>query len=133
MPLLDIPFLKFGKNDIARPWLPITIVNPRSRKQVDMYGLIDTGADECALPATYATLLGFDLQQGIPKSINTGNGVTFAYAHTVQIKIKGFNSRKTAIDFLPNLQVPLLGMRNFLSDFILTIDYPRAQFSLKKK
>ena len=133
MTLIDIPFLKFGRNDIARPWLPVTIANPHSGKQADIYGLIDTGADECALPATYAPLLGFDLQQGISKSINTGNGVTFAYAHTVQMKIKGLKTQKTLIDFLPNLQVPLLGMKNFLVNFILTIDYPRSRFSLQKQ
>lgn len=133
MALKDIPFLKFGEADIARPWLPITIINPRSGKQVDMYGLIDTGADECALPATYAPFLGFDLQQGLPKHINTGNGITCAYAHTVQIKVKGLKTRKTSIDFLPNLQVPLLGMKNFLGHFILTIHYPRSKFSLDQK
>lgn len=98
-----------------------------------MYGLVDTGADECALPATYAPLLGFDLQQGVPKSINTGNGITFAYAHIVLIKIQGLKSRRTLIDFLPNLQVPLLGMKNFLASFVLTIDYPRAKFSIQKR
>ncbi|HLD50059.1 MAG TPA: retropepsin-like aspartic protease [bacterium] len=132
MGLGDLPFLKFGRNDIARPWVPLTIVNPGSRKQVDIYGLVDTGADECALPATYASLLGFDLQQGVPKNINTGNGVTCAYAHTVQIKIEGLKTRKILIDFLPNLQVPLLGMKNFLANFILTIDYPQSKFSLQK-
>ena len=37
------------------------------------------------------------------------------------------------IDFMPNLHVPLLGVKSFLSNFILTIDYPDLSFSLQKK
>jgi hypothetical protein len=35
------------------------------------------------------------------------------------------------IDFLPNLNVPLIGIRNFLGKFVLTIDFPSKSFSLK--
>ncbi len=34
-------------------------------------------------------------------------------------------------DFMPNLFTPLLGVRNFLNNFILTIDYPNKTFSLR--
>jgi hypothetical protein len=37
----------------------------------------------------------------------------------------------TPVDFLPNLNVVLLGASNFLSQFILTIDYPNKKFSIK--
>ncbi|MBI3994843.1 MAG: hypothetical protein HY349_02575, partial [Nitrospirae bacterium] len=30
-----------------------------------------------------------DLQAGVERRINTGNGVTIAYAHTLRIEIKG--------------------------------------------
>jgi len=32
--------------------------------EIKVYGLIDTGADECAFPASFATLLGHNLQAG---------------------------------------------------------------------
>ena len=60
-----IPFTKFNDNDIARPWLPVTIHNPHTKLSIKVYGLIDTGADECAIPAEYAPLLGHNLQAGI--------------------------------------------------------------------
>ncbi len=133
MELLNIPFRKFGPADIFRPWLPVTLVNPHSNKTLQILGLIDTGADECAFPANLALLLGHNLQSGFKKEIGTGNGKTVAYSHTIQIKMNDFNVPDVLIDFLPNLHVPLLGVKSFLSKFILTIDYPALNFSLKQK
>lgn len=96
-------------------------------------GLIDTGADECALPASFATLLGHNLTAGTSKEVNTGNGKTIAYAHTIRIEISDFTTQDVLIDFMPNLYVPLLGTRSFLGNFTLTIDYPNFIFSLEKK
>jgi len=96
-------------------------------------GLIDTGADECALPARYATILGHNLEAGHTKEINTGNGVTTAYSHTVKIEIGDFVIiQDTLIDFMPNLHTPLLGVKSFLSNFILTVNYPEKIFSLQQ-
>jgi len=113
--------------------LPVTVINPHTDKKIKVYGLIDTGADECALPAQYAVLLGHNLQLGYPKEINTGNGKTLAYSHTVRIEIPNFTIQDTLIDFMPNLNVPLLGVKSFLSNFILAIDYPALTFSLQIK
>jgi len=133
MNLINIPFTKFSPDDIPRPWLPLTIINPHTSKKIKIYGLIDTGADECALPAQFAVLLGHNLQLGYPKEINTGNGKTLAYSHTVRIEIPDFAIQDTLIDFMPNLNVPLVGVKSFLSNFILTIDYPNLTFSLQIK
>ena len=133
MSLISIPFTKLGPDDIPRPWLPVTIINPHANRKIKIYGLVDTGADECALPAQYSVLLGHNLQQGYPKEINTGNGKTLAYSHTIRIEISDFTMQDTLIDFMPNLNVPLLGVRSFLSNFILTVNYPKLTFSLEKK
>lgn len=131
MKIENIPFRKLSPNDIARMWLPVIIVNPATRKSIKVFGLIDTGADECALPALFATALGHNLQSGKEKEINTGNGVTIAYSHAVSIKTFDFSAKDTLIDFMPNLFVPLIGVRSFLTHFILTVDYPRQVFSLE--
>mgnify|MGYP001612673453 FL=1 len=132
MELSNIPFTKLSSDDISRPWLPVTIVNPHSNKKVKVLGLIDTGADECALPASYAAILDHNLQAGTAKEINTGNGKTIAYSHTVRIEISDIVIKETLIDFMPNLYVPLLGVKSFLSNFILTVNYPELKFSLEK-
>jgi predicted aspartyl protease len=133
MKLANIPFVKLSPNDIARPWLPVTIINPHNNGKMRVRGLIDTGADECALPASFAALLGHNLAAGTSKEVNTGNGKTIAYAHTIRIEIPDFTTQDVLIDFMPNLYVPLLGTRSFLCNFILTIDYPNFIFSLEKK
>lgn len=132
MDLIDIPFIRAHPDDVPRPWLPVTIKNPHTGKLQRVLGLIDTGADECAVPAGYAPLLGHDLQAGISKSINTGNGITTAYAHTLCFEIDGIHIDNVMIDFLPNLRVVLIGVKSFLSRFVVTIDYKNNTFSLRQ-
>lgn len=130
MPVRNYPFSIIRPGDLARPYLPITIINPGTEIQIKVYALIDTGADECAFPASFAPLLGHNLQAGQLKRINTGNGVTIAYSHTNRIVIEGFSTQDVLIDFMPNLYIPLLGVKSFLSNFVLNVDYPKKVFSL---
>lgn len=132
MDLIDVPFIRLHPNDLPRPWLPVVIRNPHTSKFIRVYGLIDTGADECAIPADYAPLIGHDLQAGVQKTINTGNGPTTAYAHTLCFETDGIRIDNVLIDFMPNLNVVLLGVKSFLANFILTVDYKNSIFSLKK-
>lgn len=126
----DYPFTIISPGDIARPYLPITIENPENKRQLKVVALIDTGADECALPALFAPPLGHNLQAGHQKEISTGNGITVAYGHTVSIKAFDFLAKEVLIDFMPNLHTPLLGVKSFLNNFVVTIDYPRKRFSI---
>ena len=130
MPIRNYPFSVIRPGDIARPFLPVTIANPETHKEIRVYALIDTGADECAIPASFAPLLGHNLQAGQLKRISTGNGITIAYSHTTRIIVEEFSTQDVLVDFMPNLSIPLLGVRSFLSNFILTVDYPNKQFSL---
>lgn len=131
MDLLDIPFRKIHPQDFPRPLLPVKIINPHTGKHVTLLGLIDTGADECAIPAFYAPLIGHNLTAGTTKSINTGNGPSTAYGHTICIEVQGKKIDDVVIDFLPNLCVVLLGVKSFLSNFMLIVDYKNQKFSLK--
>ena len=130
MPIRNYPFTIIRSGYIARPYLPVTIINPDSNSQIKVYALIDTGADECAFPASFAPLLGHHLQSGKAKKISTGNGITIAYSHISRIIIEGFSTQSVMVDFMPNLNIPLLGVKSFLSNFILTVDYPNRIFSL---
>ena len=125
MPIRECPFT-LCNGHIYRPILPIRVVNPHSGKGYKTFGLIDTGADDCAIPAVYAPLVGHNLQEGQSKTISTGNGETIAYAHTTRFEIFHPETEEllyvindTPIDFLPNLHVVLLGVNSFLSRFIL--------------
>lgn len=125
-----LPFTRITPHDILRPWLQIVIINPHNQRRVRVLGLIDTGADECALLARYAALLGHNLEAGKTKEINTGNGKTIAYSHTINMETGNFMSNDILIDFMPNLNIPLIGVKSFLSNFILTINYLQKYFSL---
>ena len=136
MHINNCPFTNCG-NNIYRPILLIRITNTHSQIFHDTYGIIDTGADECAIPAAYAPLLGHNLQAGITKEISTGNGKTVAYSHITKFDIfhplSGehlYTISDTPIDFLPNLNMVLLGVNSFLSKLILKIDYPNKIFSI---
>lgn len=130
MPIKNYPFSVIRPGDLPRPFLLVTIVNPENNMGIRVYALIDTGADECAIPASFAPLLGHNLQAGQLKRISTGNGITIAYSHTTRIVIEGFSTQDVLVDFMPNLNIPLLGVRSFLSNFIQKVDYPNKQFSL---
>jgi hypothetical protein len=61
-----------------RPALPINIVNPHTKLHYKTYGIIDTGADDCAIPAFIAKIIGHNLTDGKSIQVGTGNGVTSA-------------------------------------------------------
>jgi len=86
MPVENFSFSANGSG-VMRPYLSIRIINPHTGKSLISYGLIDTGADECAIPAGYAFVLGHDLAQGKEETIGTSNGDTMAYAHTTTIEV----------------------------------------------
>ncbi len=79
-----------------------------------------------------APVLGHNLQAGQSRRISTGNGITVAYSHTTRIVIEDFSTQDVLVDFMPNLNTPLLGVKSFLSNFILTVDYPNKAFSLQQ-
>lgn len=137
MPISNVPFTDIG-DGFARPFLLTRIVNPLNGSHVLCFGLVDTGSDDCSVPASVAKSLGHDLQAGRQRGIRTANGVSIAYAHTARFEILHPVNQKplyiiqdTSVDFMPNLQLVLLGTQNFLNRFILTIDYPRKTFSLR--
>ena len=145
MSIDSFPFIRACPADPQkRPWLFIRLTNPDTSRTFDTVGLVDSGADECCMPASYADLLGHNLSAGTEKKINTGNGITTAYAHTCTVEIldtnllfKGeqrtvYTIEETLIDFMPNLHCALLGVGSFLNRFVLTIDYPGEVFSIRK-
>jgi hypothetical protein len=143
MPAIEYPFIRATPTSPLRPMLRIRISNRQTGQHLNTVGLIDTGADECAMPGGFAAILGHDLQAGEVKHIATGNGITPPYVHTCKIEILGADAaadnpddvvyviEETPIDFLPNLNSVLLGVGNFLGRFVLTVDYPNRVFSVR--
>jgi hypothetical protein len=142
MPIKNHPFATIlGVN---RPMLWIRAINPDTGQGVIELAIVDPGADECVFPATTATELGHTLESGSKKSIKTASGTTYAYSHTsvvdiLDMQLNGmpgskvlYTIPKMPIDFVQGCDHFLLGVGNFLKDFVLTIDYPRQCFSIRK-
>ena len=137
MPIKEFPFLSLTPDGVERPWLPVRIINPHTNKFVSTFGLIDTGADECTVPADFASELDHCFDKGKPKNINTAGGITTAYSHTTIIEIYQLRDKKviykipeTPVDFTSGLSVVLLGVSSFLDQCKLEINYPKKHFSI---
>ena len=116
----------------AKPYLDVIYINPHTGKELKAKALIDTGADFCILPASYAEILGHKLDKGKPSEvIGVSGSVVKMFQHTMQIQIDGFQTKEILISFNPCFNKPLLGVRTFLANFILTVNYPAQTFSLK--
>ena len=87
--------------------------------------------------SSLAPALGHNLVNGIPKQFKTAGGIAIGYSHTTRIEIYDLNDRllyainETPIDFMPQLHIPLLGVRQFLDRFELHVHYPKKTFSIK--
>lgn len=133
MPVKNHPFRKvFFHGPTPRPYLDVVLINPHTGHELEIIGLIDTGADECCIPADLAPLLEHNLKKGKTKEIIGVGGKAIAYTHTIKIKIPKFCTAVAPIDFIPGLTTTLLGVKSFLSSFKLTVDYKKQVFSLTK-
>jgi hypothetical protein len=142
MPIRDYPFTPV-RRDFARPMLWIRVVNPTKNLAIIALAIIDTGADGCVFPAEAAIVLGHDLKRGTHKTMRTASGITDTYGHTSRVDILQMQKNgkygneilytipDTLIDFAVGCESFLLGCKQFLSHFILEVNYPRQVFSLR--
>jgi predicted aspartyl protease len=137
MPIDKCSFTGEEPDFLPRPYLPIKIVNPSTGKHVLSIGLIDTGADACAIPAYLAEGLEHNLGKGRKRPFYCAMGKGFAYAHITSIEILNSNQEQIMtipamkIDFIDGLQNVILGVKGFLQHYILNIHYPSNYFSVK--
>lgn len=138
MPIRNFPFCTISPTDaIARPWLPIKIINPHTGQSQKFAGIVDTGADACTIPASLAPLLGHTLLNGTCKTSASAGGPAKGYAHTTRIEIYDLSDNllhtinDIPLDFMVGLHVPLLGVQHFLDQFELNIHYPQKNFSIR--
>jgi predicted aspartyl protease len=145
MPIEHYPFTQIAP-DFSRPMLWIRVSNAHSDTPgILVRAVVDTGADECAFPASIATQLGHQLHKGVTrKTVRTASGKTQAFSHTSRVEVLTIRADglpgtrvlytlpETPIDFIQGCESFLLGSRNFLKPFVLTIDYPAEVFSIQR-
>lgn len=146
MPIRNYPFqILLPKIVRPAPLVPIRVVNPDNGFDYLTYGLIDTGADSSSIPDFVAKSIGHNLKNVKPERGYTADGYADIYPHTCRIEILKVN-RKGIVDenkavhvisdrlvgVLPQLPFVILGVEDFLQEYILTINYPRKIFSVRK-
>jgi hypothetical protein len=139
MPLRDCPII--GKPSDFLVKLPITIINPQTKRTYNTFGIIDTGATKCAIPGEIANILGYDFTNCKQELVVTGNGQDYAYCLPTSMLIRHpanpdnniiFTIDNALINYMPHLGIVLLGVDEFLSRFVLKIDYHKRIFSLTR-
>lgn len=135
------PFTQESLETFARPFLDITIKNPSNGKIFKTKGLIDTGADLCAFPPYIVKRLGYVWKKGKHDKVITAQKMANVYAYPTIIifdhypsnpasGVQQFSTGEIMVNYQEDLHIPLLGVENFLSSFILTMDYRKRAFSL---
>jgi len=134
MPIQDFP-LRVLRGGAKQPFLPVKIINPHTGKEKKTWGLVHTGADCCCIPGFIAAALGHELPKGQPQSVQ-GVGFSGAFSHTFKIEILDQSENlfhtitERELHCVENLHVVILGVREFLSDFVLNVHYPKNKFSV---
>lgn len=146
MPIKNCPFtpIILNRPDVLGPMLWIRVSNPATGQAAIFKALVDTGAYSCAFPASVASQLGHKLKSVPAKQVNGAGGSTNAYAHKSKVEILEmlppdfpgtnvlYTIKDTPVDFVEGLDQFLLGVNNFLGNFILKVDYPGRVFSIRK-
>ncbi len=121
-------------------FVPITITNPANDKFIHTYGMLDTGASCCNIPAAMARRLGHNVEKGKENITLGAGGDTVGYLHTAKIEMmhpttfKCFHTISAClIDCPVGLPHVLLGVSAFMADYKLIMDYPKGKFSLMKE
>lgn len=100
--------------------------------------IVDSGADDCVFPASFASHLGLDIANNTRTFIFGGAGSKnqTAYFFDLNVTFEDFVSFKISIGFTPALEhvgIGLLGQNGFFENFTVSFDLSNRLFSLEPK
>jgi len=139
MQCVEYPFYTFQGVDgflqnAPRVYLPIRLSNPDTEVETDIeFALVDTGADSSVVPGSLACELGHQLKHEKVKTTPTFgiNGTHLdTYGHTFRMELLSpdaktvvWSNDKAVVDCVDTNIPILLGTKDFLANFRITIDY----------
>jgi hypothetical protein len=116
------------------PALNIRLRGADGRLQPETPAIIDSGADVSTFPGEWAKSLGItlDLTCCEEKTARTASGTTtvWCYPQGIHVSIEGVEHFLKA-DFCHELEVPLLGRRDFFSKYKVCFDERKKVFTLE--
>ncbi|MBU0534073.1 MAG: retropepsin-like domain-containing protein [Candidatus Omnitrophica bacterium] len=120
-----------NRKSIIKPLIPIRL---RYQKNfVDIYALIDSGADDCLFNAEIGAKLGIDITSGEENSYRgiTGQS-TIAYFHKIEIEVGGWKHPCYA-GFCYDTPLSALGQDGFFNLFKIQFNYSKSEIEIKNK
>ena len=145
MPRHTYPFVRFEYEDGSidahgRTVLPFRITNVKTAASAVVWGLVDTGADATLFPSDLAVALGHSLKgDGVKSSMTSGieQRPVSTYKHTFRLELLNSTRKRTVwaassvqVDCAESNPPVLLGVRDFLCNFKLTVNYLSENLSL---
>jgi hypothetical protein len=127
---------------VYRPYLVVQIVAP-SGQSLTCFVCLDTGADHCVFPLTFATALGLDpLQMKMQMTGGVGSVANATYYETItsRIPITDPNGNVTTVEFqtlagftagMDAQGIGLLGQLGFFEAFPVTFNHKGKAFSIE--
>jgi hypothetical protein len=147
MPIVEYPFLAFSPRSPWRPLLPVEIANPHTQQAVQAYAVVDTGATLCAFPVEHADDIGIALRPEDRFPLESAGNAREAYGSMVTIRVFAILQAvrpdvytppkpvlelvNTRVAFVHGLKGPVLGVQGFLDRYVVTVSYPRYEFSIR--
>jgi predicted aspartyl protease len=127
------PFYKIS-NELFRPWIPITIINPKNNAHISIMALLDTGADHCVFPKFLADQLGIDLKgAALETEVMQGLGENKieVWKHPFRIELRSpdrkqivWKGKETIVGCVEHDNIPpILGFSNFMANFKITFNH----------
>ena len=120
---VQFPFENTGKGKFGYIWRPVakvTLKSLRKKIDVDVWMVVDTGADYTIIPRHFASKLRISLERDCDKDSTFGVGgdqVIYFLKKRIKAKIGNFE-RQIPLAFFDNNEVPaLLGRLGFLETF----------------
>lgn len=120
---VKFPYENVGKDKfgpVYRPIAKVTFQSPVTNKLMEIWMIVDTGADYTILPRLFSEKLRVSLERDCYKDVTCGVGgeeVIYFYKKTVKARIGQFE-RNVPIAFFDGNDVPaLLGRLGFLETF----------------
>lgn len=118
----------FAESPGERKYPMIPVILGGRTKATSVLGLVDTGADSLALPATLADYLG--LKRLGTAHIRTATGAAAVQTARVELRVPGGKAMKATCVIADNLPAVILGRSPLFDEHQLEIDYLHGTVSL---
>ena len=129
-------------NGVLRPWVPVRFATlDKSIVTNIFWSLVDTGADKSLFPQIVPEICKYDLKSGKTENMQgIEGGAMLTWSHPFIIQLMSNNHADVVWESQPfeiacvehSNNPPILGFREFISNFKLTVDFKNKTTGLEE-